>query len=68
MLKTNDLQDIIHTTMDDDIKVTIESSYLYIPNLIPSVDTPVMFNEATLNNYKITFNDWYTEIRVISDL
>ena len=28
MLKTNDLQDIIYTSMDDDIKVTIKNLYL----------------------------------------
>ena len=39
MLKTNDLQDIIYTSMDDDINVTINTSYLYITNLIPSVET-----------------------------
>ena len=27
-----------------------------------------MFNEATQNNYKIYFNEWYTERRIISDL
>ena len=26
-----------------------------------------MFNEATQNNYKISFDEWYTERRVISD-
>ena len=26
-----------------------------------------MFNEATQNNYKIFFDEWYTERRVISD-
>ena len=26
-----------------------------------------MFNEATQNNYKISFLEWYTERRVISD-
>ena len=26
-----------------------------------------MFNEATQNNYKIIFDEWYTERRVISD-
>ena len=28
----------------------------------------LMFNEATQNNYKISYDDWYTERRVISDL
>ena len=66
--KTNDLQDVIYTSMDDDIKVTINSLYLYIPNLIPSVETQLMFNEATQNNYKISFDEWYTERRVICDM
>ena len=53
--------------MADDINVTISSLYLYIPNLIHSVETQVMFNEATQNIYKISFDEWYTERRVISD-
>ena len=42
--------------------------YLYIPNLIPSVETQLMFNHSTQNNYKITFDEGYTERRLISDL
>ena len=68
MFKTANLQDIIYTSMVDDIDVTINSLYLYIPNLIPSVGTQLMFNEATQNNYKISFDEWYTERRIISDL
>ena len=52
--KTNDLQDIIYTSMTDDINVTINNLYLYVPNLMRSVETQVMFNEATQNNYKIS--------------
>ena len=67
--KTNDLQDIIYTSMDDDdINAIIYSLFLYIPNLIPSVETQLMFNEATRKNYKISFIEWYTERRVISDM
>ena len=54
--------------MVDEIDVTINSLYLFIPNLIPSVETQLMFNEATQNNYKISFDEWYTERRTISDL
>ena len=68
MLKTADLQDIMYTSMADDINVTINSLYLYIPNLIPSVETQLMFNEATQNNYKISFDKWFTEKRLITDL
>ena len=65
--KTNDLQDIIYTSMTDDINVTIINLYLYVPNSIHSVETQVMFNEATQNNYKIFYDEWFTERRIISD-
>ena len=54
--------------MVDDINVTNNNLYLYVPNLIPSVEPPVMFNEATQNNYKISYDEWFTERRVISDM
>ena len=66
--KTANLRDIVFTSTEDEINVTINSLYLYIPNLIPSVETQLMFNEATQNNYKISFAEWYTERRIISDL
>ena len=65
--KTNDLQNILYSSMADDINVTTNNLYLYVPNLIPNVETQVMFNEATQNNYKISFDEWYTERRIISD-
>ena len=65
--RTNDLQDIIYTSMTDDINVTINNLYLYVPNLIPSVETQVIFNEATQNIYKIFYDEWFTERRIISD-
>ena len=44
-----------------------------MPNLIPSVETQLMFNEATQNNYKIYYDEYYTERyyterRVTSDM
>ena len=62
-----DLQNIICSSLADDINVTNFNLYLYVPNLIPNVETQVMFNEANQNNYKISFDEWYTERRVISD-
>ena len=50
-----------------DINVTINNLYLYVPNLIPSVETQVMFNEATQNNYKISYDEYFTERQVTSD-
>ena len=65
--KINDLQDIIYTSMTDYINVTSNNLYLFVPNLILSVETQVMFNEATQNNYKTSYDEWFTERRVISD-
>ena len=54
--------------MTDDINVSINIFYLYVPNLVPSVETQVMFNEATQNNYKILYDEWFTERRIKSDV
>ena len=53
--------------MTDDIMVTINNLYLFIPNVIPSVETQLMFNEATQNKYKISYDEYFTERRVISN-
>ena len=42
--KMNDLQDIIFTTLANDINVTINSLSLFVPILIPNSQTQVMFN------------------------
>ena len=68
MLRTIDLEDIVYTSMADDINVTINNFYLFVPNSIPSVETQLMFNEATQNTYKISFDKYYTERRVIKDM
>ena len=53
--------------MADDKNLTINNLYLFVPSLIPNVETQVIFNEATQNRYKISFDEWYTERRSISD-
>ena len=68
MLKTIDLQDIIYTSMGDDINVTINYLYLFIPNSKPSFETQLIFNEATQKNYKVFYDEYYTERRLISDM
>ena len=67
IFKMNDLQDIIFTTKADDINVTINSLYLYVPQLIPNTQTQLMFNESIMNNYTITFDSWYTERKISND-
>ena len=65
--KMNGLQYIIFTTIANDINVTINSLYLYVPILIPNTQTQVMFIESILNKYTITFDSWYTERKNSND-
>ena len=65
--KLKDLQDIIFTTIANDINVTINSLYLYVTILIPNTQTQVIFNEAVMKNYTITSDSWYTERKISSD-
>ena len=67
IFKLNDLQDTIFTTIADDINVTINSLYLFVPQLIPSTSTQVLFNESIMNNYTITCDSWYTESKFSND-
>ena len=68
MSKTTNLQDIFYTSLADDTNVTIKNLDLYIPNLIPSVETQLTFNEATQNKYTISYDEFYREGRVVSDM
>ena len=66
-LKTNDLQNIIFTTLANDINVTINSLFLFVPLLTPNSETQVLFNESIKNNYTLTFDSWYTEGKIVTD-
>ena len=67
IFRTADLQDIIFTSIGDNINVTINSLYLFVPTLTPSTETQLMFNESIQNKYRIFFDDWFTERRVVAD-
>ena len=54
--------------MADDINVTINKLYLFVPNLITSVETQLMFNEATEIKYMVSLDKCYTERRRIKDM
>ena len=50
MLKRDDLPNVIYTSIADHINVTSYNLYLFIQNLVISVETQLVFNEATQNN------------------
>ena len=60
ILKTNDLQIIVFTTIATDINETTNSLYLFVPIIIPNTETQIMFNESIKNSYTITYDSWYT--------
>ena len=68
MFKTADLQDVIYTSMADDINVTNNTLYLHVTMIIPSVESQLMFNEATQINYRVSYDEYYRERRLISDM
>ena len=65
--RTADLQDIIFTSIGDNINVTINSLFLFVPTFVLNTETQLMFNESIQTNYRIFFDDWYTERRVVTD-
>ena len=68
IFKTVSLKNKINTSMADDKDVTINMLYLYVRNPIASVETQLLFNKATQNNYKISYDESYTKRRVLSDM
>ena len=67
--KTANLQNNIYTSIADGtrINVTINSFYPYVPFLIPTTETQLMFKEAIQIDYRIFFDEWYTEKRIATD-
>ena len=49
------------------VNVTINSSYLFVPILIPNSDTQVMFNESIKYSYTIRYDSWYVERKLSTD-
>ena len=65
--KANDIQKVLYTTIANDINVTIITLHLFVLVLIPNTETEVMFNESIKNNYKITYDSWYSERKLSTD-
>ena len=55
-------QDILYTTLgDNEVKVTINSISLFIPPIIPSPETQVIFNEAISQTFTLSYESWTTD-------
>ena len=59
---SNKKRDILYTTLDDDdVNVTITSISLFIPQLIPSPEAQVIFNEAISQTFTLSYESWTTD-------
>ena len=59
---SNRKRDILYTALDDDdVNVTINSISLFIPQIIPSPETQVIFNDAISQTFTLSYESWTTD-------
>ena len=59
---SNRKRDILYTTLDDnDVKVTINTINLFIPQIIPTPETQEIFNEAISKTFTLSYESWTTD-------
>ena len=52
----------MYTTLDDnDVNVTINSISLFVPQIKPSPETQVIFNEAVSKTFTLSYETWTTD-------
>ena len=62
----NRKRDNLYTTLGDNIvNVTINSINLFIPQIIPSPGTQVVFNEAISKTFSLSYESWTTDRKPI---
>ena len=67
-LKTSDeKQNIIYTTLGgNDVNVTINSIYLFIPSLVPSPEQQQIFNESITQSFTLSFDLWVSDRKPVN--
>ena len=56
---SNEKQNIIYTTLGgNDVNVTINSIYLYIPSRVPSAEQQQLFNKSIGQSFTLSFDAW----------
>ena len=50
---------------DEDVNVTIKSINLFIPQIIPSPETQVNFNQAISQTFTLSFESWTTDRKLV---
>ena len=55
-LKSADLQDIMYTTLGDDIKVNFDKFFLFVPIILPHSQIQTMFNDSNKDSFILSFD------------
>ena len=64
---SNEKHNILYTTLGgNDVNVTINSIYLYIPSLVPFAEQQQIFNEAIRENFTLSFDAWVTDRKPVN--
>ena len=66
--KTADLQNIFYATLADDIKVSFDNLFLYVPIFIPDAQTQIKFSESTEKILTFSFDSWSTDRKTVKTL
>ena len=64
-MKTAGCQDIIYTTLVDNIKVNFVKSFLFVPIFIPDPQTQIMFNDSIRDTFTLSFDSWTSDRKTV---
>ena len=60
-------KNLLYTTLGgNDVNVTINSIYLYLPSPVPSAEQQQIFNESIRENFTISFDAWVTDRKPVN--
>ena len=63
--ETSDLQDIFYTTLADEIKVTFDKLFFYVPIVIPDAQTQIILNNSIKKSFTFSFDSWSTDRKTV---
>ena len=65
IFKTAVIQNVIYTTLGNDITVTVDNVFLYVPAFFPDTATQRKINDSIFISFNISFDTWFTDRRVV---
>ena len=63
--ETADLQDIIYTTLGDNIEVIFGKFFFYVPIIVTDAQTQIMFIDSIEKRFTLSFDFWSTDRKIV---